>query len=691
MPTDYIPNGYQTLPNALSFGESLNRLISFLPDGRVVFVANSTTTPIEAIIWAADGTVSIPGITSTIQSYTLATLPATHSVGALAWVTDGPPVGIYFDNGTAWNPIMTLPVKFYTFAGLPTAGTIGRIAAVSNNRGGLWLDNGVQWRPLSHFIDVTQYPYNVKPDGVTDFTAEVNAAIVAIQAAGGGIVYCPAGSYKFTSKIIINAVTGGVANATIHLMGAGMGATIFNSAVVGDYAITFVGATPFPFFTAEASGFSLLGNSTNDAGGDGTGGILFDNIEYARGSHLRVENFSTGGWATAGTESRPGIHVRDCVGQVLDYCYAQRNDIGFLFNVNVQSIQTATKVMNCSSRLNRTNGISVANNMTFWWDGGTVESNNANVSVVVTGANTPNSIRFSNMHFEGNQRVVAVGASGSREFLIDLTGLANGNITLDNIEFNTGAGRPEYDVELSNSLNSVIMNCNLASGVTGAALINSSAVNTAIVNPKGGIITDNGLGSIHTGPAMGIGTIKALGAGNSVRSLSVVNLAGGGATHGALTGGFPGQVLDALVPAGGTVLSSTSNFILPGGALVLALLEGTWVKLYCVDGTSWRVSHVSDATTNATTLADGATIFPFGKVAYIGDASTTPITTISTARSTNNQSLTLISSHTGANTTTIKHGTGNIFLAAGVDFTLGINKAITLYYVASANKWIQPS
>ena len=63
MPLNYIENGYQTLPGTISFGETMNRLIAYMPDGRVVFVADSTTTPVEALVWETDGSISLPGTT----------------------------------------------------------------------------------------------------------------------------------------------------------------------------------------------------------------------------------------------------------------------------------------------------------------------------------------------------------------------------------------------------------------------------------------------------------------------------------------------------------------------------------------------------------------------------------------------------------------------------------------------------
>jgi len=50
----------------------------------------------------------------------------------------------------------------------------------------------------------TQEPFGAKPDGITDCTASVQLAIDAVTQAGGGVVFLPAGQYKFNGSLLVN-------------------------------------------------------------------------------------------------------------------------------------------------------------------------------------------------------------------------------------------------------------------------------------------------------------------------------------------------------------------------------------------------------------------------------------------------------------------------------------------------------
>jgi len=52
---------------------------------------------------------------------------------------------------------------------------------------------------------VTQAPFGAKPDGVTDCTSAVQTAIDAVTRAGGGVVYLPAGRYRFEGRLVLRA------------------------------------------------------------------------------------------------------------------------------------------------------------------------------------------------------------------------------------------------------------------------------------------------------------------------------------------------------------------------------------------------------------------------------------------------------------------------------------------------------
>lgn len=76
-------------------------------------------------------------------------------------------------------------------------------------------------------------PYNVLDygavaDGSTDDYAAIQAAITAAQDAGGGTVYIPAGTYKVTSSLTLDANAMSRPYFDVYIQGAGVGATILD-------------------------------------------------------------------------------------------------------------------------------------------------------------------------------------------------------------------------------------------------------------------------------------------------------------------------------------------------------------------------------------------------------------------------------------------------------------------------------
>ena len=79
--------------------------------------------------------------------------------------------------------------------------------------------------------------YGAAGDGVADDTAEIQAAIDAVEAAGGGVVYFPRGTYLITAGLVVD-------QQKVSLRGAGMGVAILKgSGMISPFnAITFQGA-----------------------------------------------------------------------------------------------------------------------------------------------------------------------------------------------------------------------------------------------------------------------------------------------------------------------------------------------------------------------------------------------------------------------------------------------------------------
>ena len=81
--------------------------------------------------------------------------------------------------------------------------------------------SGLRDIPVSglRVTDVTKAPYNADPTGTADATAAIQAAIDALGAQGGGVVYLPAGTYKLSLQSGNNVLT--INKPNVVLRGAG--------------------------------------------------------------------------------------------------------------------------------------------------------------------------------------------------------------------------------------------------------------------------------------------------------------------------------------------------------------------------------------------------------------------------------------------------------------------------------------
>jgi len=115
---------------------------------------------------------------------------------------------------------------------------------------------------LQRFVNVLDAPYNADPTGVADSTAAIQAAITAVEAGTGGIVFLPRGTYKLTASLTMNGA----------------------SSLVGEYAATQITqtSTSVPAITTGASLTVWNGNHSYivgiqfggaNSGGSGAHGI----------------------------------------------------------------------------------------------------------------------------------------------------------------------------------------------------------------------------------------------------------------------------------------------------------------------------------------------------------------------------------------------------------------------------------
>lgn len=132
---------------------------------------------------------------------------------------------------------------------------------------------------------VTPQDYGATGNGVTDDTTAVQAAITAVQAAGGTI-FIPAGTYLLSSVI--------TCTGTVNLIGAGPGVSILHQSSTSANGITYNAASNLT--GVSVSGLSLTGPGSGSGVGillEGNGGS--GNVNGAVVANIAVSGFGSHG------------------------------------------------------------------------------------------------------------------------------------------------------------------------------------------------------------------------------------------------------------------------------------------------------------------------------------------------------------------------------------------------------------
>lgn len=113
-------------------------------------------------------------------------------------------------------------VAVSTTAGLGAPGSPGRLRKLTDGNRGIVVDTGRQWVSLTGNVFNVRL-FNAAGDGRADDTQAINAAIAALNSAGRGVLYFPAGAYRITGAlddIKAFSIIRGEGNSTIPYGGA---------------------------------------------------------------------------------------------------------------------------------------------------------------------------------------------------------------------------------------------------------------------------------------------------------------------------------------------------------------------------------------------------------------------------------------------------------------------------------------
>lgn len=227
MTTNYIPNGYQDV-NAIIWGNDLDRLTTMLPDGRLVWVADSTTpNPKEVIIWNKDGTISFPGnvsfavlgqftavtgqtIVSTGNTYVMGTNTLEVYVNGLRQTigsdyTETSSSTITFTSPLQLNDKVSMFVRQFVPSGLTAIATPGQggTGLDSSSSSGQPTIKGGVWSITPHVIDANSYGASPSANASVN-TAAIQAAINAVDPLIGASIILAPGVYSINGRLTIS-------------------------------------------------------------------------------------------------------------------------------------------------------------------------------------------------------------------------------------------------------------------------------------------------------------------------------------------------------------------------------------------------------------------------------------------------------------------------------------------------------
>jgi hypothetical protein len=226
----------------------------------------------------------------------------------------------------------------------------------------------------SPFFNVLDY--GAIGDGTTDDHTSVSNAVAAALAAGGGIVYFPAGTYLMTAAL-------SVGSSTISLLGAGSAASVLSFSSTTGNGITFVGGSSMRDMTS-IRGLSVIAATTSSGYG----------ISVASSPGLVIEDCYIDNYVTAVYSTTPiivnrctliqdgiagseNLHVVSlavsAAGSVVSHCHVTMDDCTSLNNSPVYSEAPRTRVLNnyfdMTAMTTPTGGGFIANSEDCWFVG----------------------------------------------------------------------------------------------------------------------------------------------------------------------------------------------------------------------------------------------------------------------------------------------------------------------------------
>lgn len=297
-------------------------------------------------------------------------------------------------------------------ANLPAAGIAGRLQRVTDDVGGLWMDQGTSWFSLGgEIVNVQDAPFNVHPNR----TAAQNSVGLLAALATGKSVYVPPGTYSYDTVLPI------VANGQ-QLFGAGQGLTTLTYTGTG-FGITLGTATEVRLL--RVAHLYLAGNNRS------TGGIQLGPNAIVSGA--TVENCRISGFTATGAAA---IVLRGTVGANLHHLFLEGNRSGIIDTT--AAVTTTTRCRSVWIQGSTDKGIYLRRAQGFWFSQGIVEGSAAEAIKLDAVTSSIDQVAITDSWFENNN-------TSSGTYTMEVTGAGAGvaslNVTIRGGRWEVNAGK----------------------------------------------------------------------------------------------------------------------------------------------------------------------------------------------------------------------------------------------------------
>ncbi len=534
---DYININTTDASEAITFGNTTtNPDYTFLGSGEINLGESSSSITVSQSITTDDYSLGVS--TASGRKITLSSEQGTFQQAVVVSDADSATDTIFGvstsnDSGTTWNPALTVSQDGDTTIGesliltggatLPGTPTEGEIFYDSDDQIlYIYTDDGTDagWEQLSggnentivvaasDSINASVATPRYRADG-TDDHLEINSAISAVNAAGGGTVYLLEGTYTITTDVNMSS--------NVQLIGSGAGTVI---------TIPTTQATDLDIIEASSDSdiylghFSIDGQSATTTATD-IDGIFLNNASRATVEEVLIQNIDDVGFVAVNTTDNvrirnitidgtggngvefggtalkntilSGSTITNIGGDAINVYNTSPNATDIIIENNYIDGSGANSVADEGIVIDGSNVMVLANYITGVGDDGiNLGTNSSDVSLVsnyITDS-TDNGIRVfggSNHTITGN--TIENSAEATSDDCIFIDSVATGVIVTDNrITDTAGTGSA---IEIETGTVGVYLADNVFSG-TGAADINDNGTSTVYANQLDGAIGSNG-------------------------------------------------------------------------------------------------------------------------------------------------------------------------------------------------------